>query len=62
MRREKDAHRALTASVAPAAYVQEVRERRKPATIGERMAAQTAQDVFAERQQLLIEAGLWPLV
>lgn len=38
----------------------EVRERRKPATVGERQAASTARDIFADRQQELIEAKLWP--
>ena len=40
-----------------------LRERRKPATIGERNvqnAVETARDIFADRQQELIEAKLWP--
>lgn len=36
------------------------RERRKPATVGARQAASHARDVFADRQQELIEAGIWP--
>lgn len=36
------------------------RERRKPSTVGARQAADTARDIFADRQQELIEAKLWP--
>lgn len=36
------------------------RERRKPSTVGERQAGATARDIFADRQQELIEAGVWP--
>jgi hypothetical protein len=37
------------------------RERRKPETVGERQyAVETARDIFIERQQQLIEAGIWP--
>jgi hypothetical protein len=40
-----------------------LRERRKPSTVGERNvrnAAEHARDIFADRQQELIEAKLWP--
>lgn len=40
--------------------VEAPRERRKPATVGARQAASHARDVFADRQQELIEAGIWP--
>lgn len=40
--------------------VEAPRERRKPSTVGERQAASTARDIFADRQQELIEAKLWP--
>jgi len=39
------------------------RERRKPSTVGEREtrnAVENARDIFADRQQELIEAKLWP--
>jgi hypothetical protein len=42
----------------------EARERRKPTTVGEReeqYAANLARSIFAERQQRLIEAGVWPV-
>lgn len=42
-----------------------LRERRKPSTVGERQAeasaASHARDVFADRQQELIETGIWPV-
>lgn len=38
------------------------RERRKPETVGERKAAvQYARDIIADRQQEMIEAGIWPV-
>lgn len=38
------------------------RERRKPLTRGERAAALNhARDIFADRQEELIEAGVWPV-
>lgn len=40
-----------------------LRERRKPSTVGERQtrnAVEAARDIFADRQQELIEAKLWP--
>jgi len=37
------------------------RERRKPETVGERRAAAShARDIISDRQQELIEAGVWP--
>lgn len=43
------------------AHYAAVRERRKPETVGERKAAvQYARDIIADRQQELIEAGVWP--
>lgn len=57
-----DAARARAAAVPT--LVDVVRERRKPSTVGtreERTAAQCARDVFADRQQELIEAGVWPV-
>lgn len=46
-----------------AAHSHILRERRKPSTVGtrdERTAAEHARDVIADRQQELIEAGIWP--
>ncbi len=56
MREGQGAHEGATAKP---------RERRKPSTVGERRptdraAVEAARDIFADRQQELIEAKLWP--